>query len=216
MISNPQNFSEQFKNFIEHTATKIKEVEAKADAGGQGTVKSVQNISPDTSGNVDVSSVFITNEKWQEVADKLDEITTGEIPPVNPLQITDLTFTMDGSSNTVSLGEYKYASVYVDSVRAVEGKDYTIEGTTLTFTTTPAAGTEVLISKVWGGNSELTSKDAFVYSNLVQSLYPVGTYYWSETSTNPGTLFGGTWVEATNIFVLADGAATVYCWKRTA
>lgn len=35
--------------------------------------------------------------------------------------------------------------------------------------------------------------------------HPVGSYYWSSSSTNPGTLFGGTWTQITGRFVLAAG-----------
>ena len=30
-------------------------------------------------------------------------------------------------------------------------------------------------------------------SSLLNSIYPVGSIYLSVNSTNPGTLFGGTW-----------------------
>lgn len=36
--------------------------------------------------------------------------------------------------------------------------------------------------------------------------HPVGSYYWSSYSTNPLKLFGGTWVQVTDKFVLAAGS----------
>lgn len=37
-------------------------------------------------------------------------------------------------------------------------------------------------------------------------IYPVGSLYWSKKSTNPGTLFGGTWTQITDKFILAAGS----------
>lgn len=43
-------------------------------------------------------------------------------------------------------------------------------------------------------------------SSIVNLIYPVGSYYWSSQSTDPGTLFGvGTWTQITNKFVFAAG-----------
>lgn len=36
--------------------------------------------------------------------------------------------------------------------------------------------------------------------------HPVGSYYWSSDSTNPSKLFGGTWIQVTDRFVLAAGS----------
>lgn len=36
--------------------------------------------------------------------------------------------------------------------------------------------------------------------------HPVGSYYWSSNLTNPSQLFGGTWVQVTDKFVLAAGS----------
>lgn len=51
--------------------------------------------------------------------------------------------------------------------------------------------------------NELDSKvDA---SSIFDLIYPVGCYYWSSNSTNPGTLFGGTWEQIEDKFILAAG-----------
>lgn len=44
-------------------------------------------------------------------------------------------------------------------------------------------------------------------SVLLDAIYPVGCLYWSSDSTNPGTLFGGTWTAITDKFVLAAGSS---------
>lgn len=35
--------------------------------------------------------------------------------------------------------------------------------------------------------------------------HPVGSYYWSSTNTNPHNLFGGTWIQVKDKFVIAVG-----------
>jgi hypothetical protein len=47
----------------------------------------------------------------------------------------------------------------------------------------------------WGAESSLTFDD----------IYPVGSIYMSVNSTNPGTLFGGTWEQIQDRFLLAAG-----------
>lgn len=39
----------------------------------------------------------------------------------------------------------------------------------------------------------------------LDDVYPVGSIYMSVSSTDPGTLFGGTWVRLTDTFLLAAG-----------
>ena len=41
---------------------------------------------------------------------------------------------------------------------------------------------------------------------LLNFAHPVGSYYWSLESTDPGKLFGGTWTQITDRFVLAAGS----------
>lgn len=42
---------------------------------------------------------------------------------------------------------------------------------------------------------------------LANLLYPVGSYYWSSNPTDPGTLFGGTWEQIKDRFILAAGGS---------
>lgn len=44
-----------------------------------------------------------------------------------------------------------------------------------------------------------------VWSKVLDKTHPVGSLYWSSNSTNPGTLFGGTWVQIKDKFILAAG-----------
>ena len=41
--------------------------------------------------------------------------------------------------------------------------------------------------------------------NMVTNLHPIGSIYISVSSTNPGSLFGGTWARIKDTFLLAAG-----------
>lgn len=54
----------------------------------------------------------------------------------------------------------------------------------------------------------LSSNNYIIYAdgkNVTDTIYPVGSLYWSSKSTNPASLFGGTWVQIKDRFVLACG-----------
>lgn len=44
-------------------------------------------------------------------------------------------------------------------------------------------------------------------SYMLDLAHPIGSYYWSSNSTNPSSLFGGTWEQITDKFVLAAGSS---------
>lgn len=59
------------------------------------------------------------------------------------------------------------------------------------------------------GNPIVLSSDNYIIyadgKNVTDTIYPVGSLYWSSKSTNPASLFGGTWVQIKDRFVLACG-----------
>ena len=62
------------------------------------------------------------------------------------------------------------------------------------------------ITSILNGLSTVNISDtSSIYYKLMKLIYPVGSLYWSSKSTNPGTLFGGTWVQIKDRFVLACG-----------
>ena len=46
-------------------------------------------------------------------------------------------------------------------------------------------------------------------TNEWQKIYPVGSYYFSESATSPALLFGGTWIELNDKFIVASGSTFV-------
>ena len=62
------------------------------------------------------------------------------------------------------------------------------------------------ITSILTGLSTLNTTDtSSIYYKLMKLIYPVGSLYWSSKSTNPSSLFGGTWVQIKDRFVLACG-----------
>lgn len=58
-------------------------------------------------------------------------------------------------------------------------------------------------------NSQYTGTDHDTYvtkQQLINLIYPVGSIYTSVNSTSPATLFGGTWEQIQNRFLLACGS----------
>ena len=58
-----------------------------------------------------------------------------------------------------------------------------------------------------GTSNELLYNDEeiFLKKDLLDFVHPVGSIYWSSNNTNPSTLFGGTWQQIKDRFVLAAG-----------
>jgi len=55
-------------------------------------------------------------------------------------------------------------------------------------------------------NKEVTIKDVSLKEYIVDLLYPVGSIYISVNSVNPSTLFGGSWTQIEDKFILAAGS----------
>ena len=60
---------------------------------------------------------------------------------------------------------------------------------------------DTMVKLVWSGSSWVNLSEAFL--NYV---YPVGSLYWSSNSTNPSELFGGTWTQIQDKFILSAGS----------
>lgn len=63
------------------------------------------------------------------------------------------------------------------------------------------------------GQGPLDAYQGHVLNTLIESLkeemllaaHPIGSYYWSESNVDPSTLFGGTWVQIKDKFIIAAG-----------
>ena len=54
--------------------------------------------------------------------------------------------------------------------------------------------------------SKLSDLEDDILTSLLDVLYPVGRIYFSTDSTSPASLFGGTWAQIENCFLLAAGS----------
>ncbi len=54
-------------------------------------------------------------------------------------------------------------------------------------------------------NIEITGGLTLNGVNIFDKIYPVGSLYLSATNTNPKALFGGTWIQIKDQFILAAG-----------
>ena len=54
---------------------------------------------------------------------------------------------------------------------------------------------------------QINTNKATLTSDQLNLIYPIGAIYMSVVSTNPGTLFGGTWEQIQNKFLVASGSS---------
>lgn len=68
------------------------------------------------------------------------------------------------------------------------------------------------VTQITGVNITDTRKKITLSSDLVNAIYPIGSIYISVNSTNPSTLFGGTWVSfgAGRVIVGIDSSQTEF------
>lgn len=122
---------------------------------------------------------------------------------------TAITF---GSGNLSS--EYSYDIKYTIADQFHSISVYDVVTTAAVVMDFKAGGKGVAIGKVseFDDTFEVSEKwDVKVYGKLLkeyilQSLYPVGSIYLSVNSTNPGTIFGGTWSQLKDRFLLGAGS----------
>lgn len=63
----------------------------------------------------------------------------------------------------------------------------------------PAAISDVLLDYIHG----YSGPDQMAIDAIKLAAHPVGSYYWSDDSTNPGSIFGGVWEAVTDVFLFA-------------
>lgn len=69
------------------------------------------------------------------------------------------------------------------------------------------------ISQYAGGGTSITTYHrrpvsalwAYMKKKVLDSVYPVGSYYWSNNNVSPGSTLGGSWTQVQDAFVLAAG-----------
>lgn len=128
---------------------------------------------------------------------------------------TDLNTVLSGKADSADLGPVCFSNDYDDlndkpnlAAVATSGSYTDIINTPNLAQVATSGSYNDLTNKpsIPSKTSDLTNDSGFIsQSNLVDLVYPVGSYYWSSNSTSPSTLFGGTWVQVKDRFVLAAG-----------
>ena len=110
---------------------------------------------------------------------------------------TDLNTALNDKANISDLGAVTFSNSY---------DDLNDKPTYATVATTGSYNDLINKPTIPTKTSDLTNDSSFLTpTTLVNYIYPIGSYYWSSNSTNPGTIFGGTWEQIKDKFVLAVG-----------
>ena len=101
-------------------------------------------------------------------------------------------------SNTITVSGLSYLNAYTFQVRAVD-KLATVESNEQTRKTTPIFD--------WGKDDfNINGTLKINNQNIIDIIYPIGSIYMSVNATNPETLFGGTWTQLKDRFLLGAGS----------
>ena len=95
--------------------------------------------------------------------------------------------------------DYKWGSLVVDDVA-----NATNDGNGNNIVNTYATKTELSTAKTEASNTYATKTELANAANF-DKIYPIGSIYMSVNSTNPSTLFGGTWEQLKDRFLLGAG-----------
>lgn len=110
---------------------------------------------------------------------------------------TDLNTALSGKADTADLGPVCFSNDYDDLNDKPNLAAVATSGSYTDLTNKPSIPAKT---------SELVNDSHFMTpSNFVDYIYPVGSYYWTSVSIDPSVVFGGTWEQIKDKFVLAAG-----------
>lgn len=117
---------------------------------------------------------------------------------------TDLKTALDAKAATSELGAAAFSNDYDDLDNKPAFKTVATSGSYNDLANKPNFADVALT----GSYNDLTNRPTIpTMDQLLNLVHPIGSYYWSENSTNPGSIFGGTWEQIKDRFILAAGDA---------
>lgn len=120
------------------------------------------------------------------------------------------TITNNKYSGEVSLGTtFDYQEAYDFIINAYDGDGKDIVLTNLNVAEPIQKGEPIYDYGVDGNGVNYLNVNGGLYiknKDILNLIYPVGAIYMSVNSTNPATLFGGTWTQIKDTFLLAAGS----------
>lgn len=118
---------------------------------------------------------------------------------------TDLQTALNAKINTNSLAQVATTGSYNDLTNKPSIPTKTSD---LTNDSDFVVSTDLATVATTGSYTDLINTPTF--SQIANFIYPIGTYYWSQNSANPSTIFGfGTWTQITDKFIYAAGTLAV-------
>ena len=140
----------------------------------------------------DPNSIVYTSVEWGNITGTLSDQT-------------DLQNALNAKVNTSSLSAVATSGSYTDLSNKPSIPSKTSD---LTNDSNFVVSTDLATVATTGSYTDLINTPTF--SQIANFIYPVGTYYWSQNSENPSTIFGfGTWTQITDKFIYAAGTLAV-------
>lgn len=191
--------------------------------------KDASYFSPSTHGHSDATQ---NADGFMSKADKnkLDGVATGAEVNQNAFSnvaVGSITIQADGKQDTLTIVQGANITITADATNDrltfdVSGtvpnatNAVTCTGNSATATKWQTARNIALTGNVTGsaaidGSGDVSFSttvkgiDSTVLAAVLLAAYPVGALYWSSVNTNPSTLFGGTWAQVKDKFILAAG-----------
>ena len=156
---------------------------------GSGSVVSVNGVSPDASGNVALTASSVGAPTTEQFT-SLQTTVNGKQPATNSL------------TAETAIADADYFPFYDASAKA---NRKTLWSSIMTAIRAAFAKTPLPIAS--GGTGAATAAAARTNLGVPTALdvYPVGSVYMSVSETSPASLFGGTWEQIKDTFLLAAG-----------
>ena len=167
----------------------------------------------------DIATAFANGLVY--IADGEDEVTyvvVSDIPDAYTITVTGIGLPdHEGGSTSYAYASSTWTKTATEfQKKLTAGSNVQINGTTISATDTTYsdftgatsldAGSHGLVPAPVAGDQGKVLTGGGSWTDIFNLIYPVGSIYMSVNNTDPGTLFGGTWTQIQDSFILAAGS----------